>query len=332
MRIYWTPEQPRAWVVEDDLGLWAIPAGGGPRDVFSGDPALLQPLDDPSGDPMLLRVQLVGVPEIAARAGVQPDTVRKWRQRHRDFPAPLTNLAAGPVWSWSAVDRWMRTHSAASANEQSREPLRRGAPRRARGQGPRWSPASASLFTPVADEARVLALPTSGASAWPVYAQGYRMAGDLVLRTILDTGHDQDFLVYPLIFLYRQYLELQLKQVIHIGRELHGGRGRPVDTHSLAALWDHAVTHIRQEWPKDDLDSTIRRDLQEFDAVDGGSYAFRYPVGTLREPSLPVELERLNVRTFALRADEIGNYLDGAIEGLWHHRDSLREMAAEYAP
>lgn len=67
------------------------------------------------------------------------------------------------------------------------------------------------------------------------------------MDSVIDTGHDQDFLVYTIVFVYRQHLELHLKHAIHLGRLFHGdGRGRPVDTHT-------------------DTDA-IRADLEEFGA------------------------------------------------------------------
>lgn len=50
---------------------------------------------------------LVGTTEIAERAGVQPDTVRKWLARHRDFPRPILMLAMGQVWRWDDVYDWI---------------------------------------------------------------------------------------------------------------------------------------------------------------------------------------------------------------------------------
>jgi hypothetical protein len=50
---------------------------------------------------------LVSVAEIAQRAGVAWSTVQSWRRRHADFPAPLVTLAAGPVWDWADVERWI---------------------------------------------------------------------------------------------------------------------------------------------------------------------------------------------------------------------------------
>lgn len=50
---------------------------------------------------------LVGVSEIAARAGVKADTIQAWRSRHATFPAPVIALAMGPVWDWSDVAAWL---------------------------------------------------------------------------------------------------------------------------------------------------------------------------------------------------------------------------------
>lgn len=52
-------------------------------------------------------VELVGLTEIAMRAGVQKPVVATWRTRHDDFPAPAALLAAGPVWYWHDVRAWL---------------------------------------------------------------------------------------------------------------------------------------------------------------------------------------------------------------------------------
>lgn len=272
---------------------------------------------------------------VADTAGVRADTVRKWRQRHADFPRPIAELNAGPVWSLEAVERWLRTHATAREDVdvlglRELRPGRRAGPDTA---APQWHPETSLLFTGEADDYRLIAMPVSGEHGWPSYEQGYLMAAQQVLTRIVNTGSDQDFLVYPLVFLYRQYLELQLKLVLHLGRELYGGRGAPMNTHSLTALWDVAVGYIHRTWPDDRQNTTpIRADLEEFNCLDRGSYAFRYPVGTTLEPSLPENLTRFNVVAFAQHAEEIGEYLESASEGMWVHRDWKRKMAAEFPP
>ena len=54
-----------------------------------------------------LASDLVSVAEIAARAGRPINTVQSWRRRHADFPAPVTQLAAGPIWSWPEIADWI---------------------------------------------------------------------------------------------------------------------------------------------------------------------------------------------------------------------------------
>lgn len=51
---------------------------------------------------------LVDVTKIAAKLGVQPNTVHQWRKRYPDFPEPFVQLAIGPVWYWAAVERWAK--------------------------------------------------------------------------------------------------------------------------------------------------------------------------------------------------------------------------------
>ncbi|HEY8868980.1 MAG TPA: PIN domain-containing protein [Candidatus Dormibacteraeota bacterium] len=60
--------------------------------------------DDRGGD-------LVSVSEIAARAGRSVHTVQSWRRRHPDFPSPLAQLAAGPIWTWPAIQGWLESRS-----------------------------------------------------------------------------------------------------------------------------------------------------------------------------------------------------------------------------
>lgn len=56
---------------------------------------------------MDFRADLVGVNEIADRAGVKPNTVVTWRRRHPNFPVPITTLAIGDIWIWADVEPWV---------------------------------------------------------------------------------------------------------------------------------------------------------------------------------------------------------------------------------
>jgi|TARA_R110001599_G_scaffold256968_4_gene457342 chromosome partitioning protein len=51
---------------------------------------------------------LVGINEIAAMAKVSRQAVANWRARFADFPTPVVELAAGPVFKTTQVRSWLR--------------------------------------------------------------------------------------------------------------------------------------------------------------------------------------------------------------------------------
>jgi hypothetical protein len=48
-----------------------------------------------------------GIKEIAAWSGYEPDTIKKWRTRHPDFPAPEWTVGGDPAWNWPKVSHWL---------------------------------------------------------------------------------------------------------------------------------------------------------------------------------------------------------------------------------
>lgn len=97
-------------VVEDDDGTrWMLTGLPGERIPFpsgqDGNLHRIRGLEEvPPGE---FGIDLVGAAEIADRAQVSSDSVLRWRSGDADFPTPLADLAAGPVWSWQAIDRWL---------------------------------------------------------------------------------------------------------------------------------------------------------------------------------------------------------------------------------
>ena len=50
-------------------------------------------------------LQLVGIAEVAALAGLPRGTVRVWHSRGK-LPEPAARLAAGPVWERATIEAW----------------------------------------------------------------------------------------------------------------------------------------------------------------------------------------------------------------------------------
>lgn len=53
------------------------------------------------------KLPLVGLIEIAMRAGVRRPVVSMWRTRYTNFPEPVSTLSVGPIFWWPEIERWL---------------------------------------------------------------------------------------------------------------------------------------------------------------------------------------------------------------------------------
>ncbi len=120
------------------------------------------------------------------------------------------------------------------------------------------------------------------------YVEGYRRAARLLFEHVAETERDQDTLVYPMIFLWRQAIELQLKDLIRLRGQLEGRANWHRGHHDLAKLWEEARPIIAGLGPSDapEFLTTIAA-LDWFDKHDPESDGFRYP--TARDGSRSME-------------------------------------------
>ena len=74
------------------------------------------------------------------------------------------------------------------------------------------------------------------------YTEGYRRGARLLVEHVVENAQDQDYLVYPIIFLYRHHIELALKGIIRrapflIDRQLTDTEKKHLGKHRLNLLW-----------------------------------------------------------------------------------------------
>lgn len=113
-----------------------------------------------------------------------------------------------------------------------------------------------------------------------IYTIGYKEAADNLVCKVFEERFMQDALVYPICFLYRQYIELRLKEIIRSGRTLlDEGTGFP-QHHKINTIWTTAKEIINkvfsEEEEKPDL-SLIEHVISEYSQIDPDSFSFRYP-------------------------------------------------------
>ncbi len=159
---------------------------------------------------------------------------------------------------------------------------------------------------------------------WYGYAEGYRRAADVLVQHVVDEVHSQDFLIFPVVFLYRQSIEVHLKHLILIGNQLLGHPPIIPNHHKLVALWNQCRPVIEKVWPrgpKHDLDA-VSDVLIQFEKRDPSSTVFRYPVNKDGCASFLVS-ERIDILNFGEVANRVISLLDACSSGF---RESLQNM------
>jgi hypothetical protein len=150
------------------------------------------------------------------------------------------------------------------------------------------------------------------------YCIGYKNAADTLIEDALSSKEISklDTVVFPALFLYRQYIELTLKDLIISLSELKGNekiRKFKEYNHDLGQLWKdfskiHSVLISDNNDPVLDI---VKRYIDEFIKIDRTSFSFRYPF--TKELKLIFGKEkRINLRHLKERMDEIESFFNGA--------------------
>ena len=169
------------------------------------------------------------------------------------------------------------------------------------------------------------------------YTEGYRRAARCLVEHVSKTGRSQDFLVYPVIFLYRHNIELCLKEIIQaalqlLNRNADEKQKKNLNGHRLDDLWRDAKSLLSevatsagwQNLPKSDVDG-IESYIRQISIIDPQSFSFRYARSKKGEKYIPPQLHHINLRHFLDHIETLVEYLDGLSEGL----NSLLETQAE---
>lgn len=141
---------------------------------------------------------------------------------------------------------------------------------------------------------------------------GYKMAADHLVRDASEDGWVRDQLVYPIIFCYRQFLELSLKQLVADHGEIVGVEPN-WKSHDLAFFWQKFLTMLKAFGTEDpdDADPAVRKIVLEFAKIDPESFSFRYPVDNDGD-AVPVVYDALHLPALAGVMEATDNYFTGA--------------------
>jgi hypothetical protein len=166
---------------------------------------------------------------------------------------------------------------------------------------------------------------------WYGYIEGFRLGARILAERVAETEREQDYLVYPIVFGYRQALEVALKHLLSKGSQFIDGKVK-VTGHSLLRLWAQCRPMLEKVWPdggSEELDA-VEGVLKQFEAKDPGSTVFRYPLTLEGAPSLP-NAEQINIVNFAEVAERAFALIDSCRSEFCRILDDLQEMERAYS-
>ena len=164
-----------------------------------------------------------------------------------------------------------------------------------------------------------------------LYSEGYKQGAEALYDKYVNDPFYGQWLVYPLIFNYRQYIELRLKELITMGYKYLGVEGDFKDIHSLKPLWD---TYRNDILPgihevEDDILNNVERIIYEFHDVDPGSFSFRYPVtkGPYRKPTL--SMRTIDLKNFKVTLDKLSLFFEYQWDTISNYQDLKNDYISD---
>jgi hypothetical protein len=169
------------------------------------------------------------------------------------------------------------------------------------------------------------------------YSEGYRRAARIVADHVIQNKWNQDFLVYPTVFLYRHYVELQLKRLISTGaflvdQVLSDGERKLLQTsHRLDQLWALLKPILRKALPMSPEDiAAIDCYVIQLHDIDPLSYSTRYMFTKVGTPSIDKnKVPQINIGVLSQGMEKFTNYLFGLGEAVREAYEIKCEMDAE---
>jgi hypothetical protein len=165
---------------------------------------------------------------------------------------------------------------------------------------------------------------------WDTYAFGYKMAGDLIIKHM--DYIDKNYLIFPIIFLYRHYIALRLKEIIKNSYSLlyinnNNNQIHYTEKHNINILWNETIILIRKalEHQAEHYVDSLGKLIKEFNKVDPSSYCSRYPVDTKGIP-FKYDINYINLRNLSEVIEGMANLLEEVSIGISENLGLKSEM------
>jgi len=189
----------------------------------------------------------------------------------------------------------------------------------------RWPTEGDKAFVAADDPFDNANIAEDGFTRLVLMTDGYKQAGDLMVEKAANDRAERDVLVFPIIFNYRQFLELSLKYQLAIYGPRVGVEPN-WNTHDLATLWGEFLEMLERYGTSDPdkADPVVGAIILEFAKIDPGSYSYRYPVDRNGNP-VPAAISDLHLPNLA----DVMKAVEGYFTGCDGYLDNLLSASAD---
>lgn len=167
-----------------------------------------------------------------------------------------------------------------------------------------------------------------GGNTWTGYSMGYKNGADILSQYVDSTQRHQDTLVYPILFLYRHYLEIILKKILIDCAKVLDEK-ISFKHHNISTYWKTAkdkCQKLLEEKIPDDMVTSVENIIRQLADIDKASDAFRYPCHIDGSPSLH-GITHINIKQVSEEISKASEALE-AISAAMH---VVVEMKADHA-
>jgi len=175
------------------------------------------------------------------------------------------------------------------------------------------------------------------------YIKGYKDSADTLVEFALSSKRIAilDTYIFPILFLYRQFIELSLKSLyLEYSEDSMADKIQTIKQvgHNLQAMWKKVKPILMEASDLNDEKDTVKTVegyILQYHRFDKGSFKFRYPIDKEHNPLLQGE-ERIDIVNLKECMTELDNFFGGADGKLdflkdckYEQEQYLREIEAE---
>lgn len=144
----------------------------------------------------------------------------------------------------------------------------------------------------------------------------------MLVANFLGEPRDHDNLIYPILYCYRHYIEIALKEIVKDHGQWVGITLSEKD-HNLLALWKVflRIGAAYHNDPSDEAAVAVSDCINEFAQVDPGSFAFRYARDKRSDALIPLRFGTIDLVNVLDVMNGIQNFFECADLDFDHKRD-----------